>query len=200
MRRKFEDALKAIPPPEKPRSSAQEAIRRIGRLFHLESLWQNLGPEERHKRRLEVSKPLAEAFFGWLECLRILPKMAMGRAISYALDQRRWLMNVYLDGRLEFSNNRIENSVRPFAVGRKNWLFCNTVNGAKASAIVYSIIETAKANGLKPFEYLEFLFEAMPNATTGELDSLLPWGDAVPEHCRMPVKKEGSQHVKKERR
>jgi uncharacterized Fe-S cluster protein YjdI len=148
---------------------------------------------------LEESKHLAEAFFAWLGTLRVLPKSAMGRAVAYALDQRPWLMNVYLDGRCELSNNRIENSVRPFALGRKNWLFCNTVNGAKASAIVYSIIETAKANGLKPFEYLEFLFETIPNVTTGALDSLLPWGDAVPERCRMPVKKEGAQNAESER-
>jgi len=96
-------------------------------------------------------------------------------------------MNVFLDGRAELSNNRIENSVRPFAVGRKNWLFCNTVNGANASSIVYSIIETAKANGLKPFEYLEFLFETMPETTTKSIDPLLPWGDDVPDRCRMPM-------------
>jgi len=199
MRRKFEDALKVIPPAEMPGSSAQEAIQRIGRLFHLEDLWKSLEPEERYKRRLEVSKPLAEAFFAWLETLRVLPKSVMGRASHYALDQRKWLMNVYLDGRLELSNNRIENSVRPFALGRKNWLFCNTVNGAESSAIVYSMIETAKANGLKPFEYLEFLFGAIPNATTGGLDSFLPWGDAVPERCRMPVKKEVAKNAGKKR-
>jgi hypothetical protein len=107
-------------------------------------------------------------------------------------------MNVYLDGRCELSNNRIENSVRPFAVGRKNWLFCNTVKGAKASAVVYSIIETAKANGLKPFEYLEFLFESLPNSTFSAIDSFLPWGDGVPVHCRMP-KKEKKQDAEKKR-
>jgi len=94
---------------------------------------------------------------------------------------------------------RIENSVRPFAIGRKNWLFCNTVQGAHASAVVYSIIETAKENGLKPFEYLEFLFETLPNTTTSGLDSLLPWGEAVPDHCRMS-KKGGLQDAKTEDR
>ena len=96
-------------------------------------------------------------------------------------------MNVFLDGRTDLSNNVIENSVRPFAVSRRNWLFCNTVKGAEASAMVFSIIETAKANGLKPFEYLEFLFEMMPNSTTSAFDSLLPWGDAVPQRCRMRI-------------
>jgi len=187
MRRKFEEALKSLSPSDRPTSLAQEAIQRIGRLFHLEELWKDLEPQERHARRSAESKPLAEAFFTWLETLHILPQMAMGKAIRYALDQRPWLMNVYLDGRSELSNNRAENAVRPFAVGRKNWLFCNTVKGAKASSIVYSIIETAKANALKPFEYLAFLLETVPYTTTGAMDSLLPWSDAVPPHCRMPV-------------
>ena len=191
MRRRFESVVKTAP--TSPDSSAQGALRRIGALFHQESQWEKLRPEERYRKRLEESKPKAEAFFAWLETLRILPKSAMGVAIRYALDQRPWLMNVYLDGRTELSNNRAENAVRPFAVGRKNWLFCNTVKGARASAMVYSVIETAKANGLKPFEYLEFLFKSIPNTTTGELDDLLPWGSSVPERCRMPIKKETVQ-------
>jgi transposase len=187
MRRKFEDALKVIPPEERPTSKAQEAIRRIGMMFHMEDTWENLPPEERYEKRLQESKPLAEVFFTWLNTLGVLPKSAMGKAVHYALEQRPWLMNVYLDGRTELSNNRAENAIRPFALGRKNWLFSNSVNGAKASAVVYSIIETAKANGLKPFEYLEFLFETLPNTTIGKIDELLPWGMLVPERCRMPV-------------
>ena len=184
MRRKFVDALKTVSPAD---SSAGEAVERIATLFHLESLWKDLAAEERHKRRLEESQPLAEALFAWLEALKAktVPKMPLGKAIQYALDQRRWLMHVYLDGRTELSNNRAENSIRPFVIGRKNWLFCNSQKGARASSVIYSIIETAKENGLKPFEYLKFLFEAVPNATTGQLDALLPWGNKVPECCKM---------------
>lgn len=199
LRRKFTDALKSIPDGQKSGSIAQEALRKIGYLFHLEELWQNLEPEERHILRLEKSKPLAEEFYAWLSTLNVLPKSATGKAAHYALEQRPWLMNVYLDGRTDLSNNRIENSVRPFALGRRNWLFCNTVNGAHASAVVYSIIETAKENGLKPFEYLEFLLETMPNTMTGSLDSLLPWGEGVPDRCRMPIKG-GQQYAKTEKR
>lgn len=199
LRRKFSNALKAVPEEQRPNSIAHEALLKIGYLFHLETTWKNLIPEERHRRRLQESKPLAEQFFEWLEKLKILPKSIPGRAIHYALEQRPWLMNVYINGQTELSNNRIENSVRPFAVGRKNWLFCDTVNGANASAVVYSVIETAIANGLKPFEYLEFLFETIPNTTTGALDSLLPWGDALPERCRMPVNGGGNQHAEKKR-
>ena len=199
LRRYFKDALKVIPEAERPNSVAQEALRKIGYLFHLEDLWQNLAPDKRHDLRLKKSKPLAEQLFEWLEKLMVLPKSALGKAVNYALAQRQWLMNVYIDGRTEFSNNRAENSIRPFALGRKNWLFSATVNGAEASAVVFSIIETAMANGLKPFEYLKFLFETMPNTTTGKLEGLLPWGDAVPDYCRMPKIIKGGQHVEKQR-
>jgi len=185
-RRKFIDALKTIPKAERESSVAQEAVQRIGALFHMEDKWAGLAADKRYLLRLEKSKPKAEAFFNWLELQSILPKTATGRAIHYALSQREWLMNVYLDGRTELSNNRIENSVRPYALGRRNWLFCNTVNGANASAIVYTIIETAIANNLKPFEYLEFLLETAPAATPKTIDTLLPWGEAVPVKCRMP--------------
>lgn len=123
MRRKFEEALKAILSAEREASSANDALRRIGMLFHLEEQWENLAPEERQELRLQKSKPQAEAFFEWLQTNRVLPKTAMGKAVNYALEQRKWLMNVYLDGRTELSNNRAENAIRPFALGRKNWLF-----------------------------------------------------------------------------
>jgi transposase len=191
MRRKFEDAVKALKDDDQAKTLAQEAIKRIGALFRLEEIWKELPPDERYVKRLKESKPIAESFFGWLNALKvnILPKSTMGAAISYALNQRLWLMNVYLDGRTEISNNRAENAVRPFTLGRKNWLFCNSVKGAQASSVIYSIIETAKANGLKPFEYLEFLFESMPNATIGMIDEFMPWGASLPERCHIPVVK-----------
>ncbi len=185
MRRKFEEALKAIPSAEREASSANDAMRHIGLLFHLEDQWKNRAPEERQELRIQKSKPQAEAFFEWLQTLCVLPKTAMGKAVNYALEQRKWLMNVYLDGRTEISNNRAENAIRPFALGRKNWLFCNSVKGATSSSVVYSIIETAKENGLLPFEYLKFLLETVPSTSVGELDTLLPWGGAALEKCRM---------------
>lgn len=190
MRRKFEDALKAIPFSERESSTANDAIKQLGLLFHLEKQWKHISPEKRQELRLEQSKPRAEAFFEWLKTLRVLPKSAIGKAVHYALEQRKWLMNVYLDGRTEISNNRAENAIRPFALGRKNWMFCNTVKGAASSSVVYSIIETAKANGLLPFEYLKFLLEAVPSASVRELDALLPWGEAIPEKCRILMKEE----------
>jgi len=117
--------------------------------------------------------------------LNALPKSLLGKAVQYACGQQKYLMNVYLDGRLELSNNRAERSIKPFVMGRKNWLFCNTPKGARASSVIYSVIETAKENGLKPFEYLKFLFETMPNSTTGKIDSILPWGNAIPQECKI---------------
>jgi len=97
-----------------------------------------------------------------------------------------------LDGRLEISNNRAEREIKPFVLGRKNWLFSNTAKGATASAIAYSIIETAKANSLNPFYYLTFLFERLPNIDTNnieQLDALLPWSTSLPNECKCPQKK-----------
>ncbi|WP_340672936.1 transposase domain-containing protein, partial [Brevibacillus agri] len=93
------------------------------------------------------------------------------------------------DGRLEIDNNRSERSIKPFVIGRKNWLFANTPRGAKASAIIYSVIETAKENGLNPFKYLMFLFEQLPQLPDPKnpeaLDSLLPWSPSLPLTCRV---------------
>ena len=93
-----------------------------------------------------------------------------------------------LDGRLEIDNNRSERSIKPFVIGRKNWLFSNTPKGAIASATIYSIVETAKENRLKPFEYLKYLFEQLPNLEIKDqnaVDTLLPWSALLPDYCRM---------------
>lgn len=187
LRRKFDEALTVITPNERFGSSAQKGLDYCNRLFALEHEFEKLMPEERYKKRIEESLPVAEAFFAWIKTLNAAPKFAIGKAARYAAEQQKWLMNVYLDGRLELSNNRAERSIKPFVMGRKNWLFSNTPNGAKASSIVYSIIETAKENGLKPFEYLRYLFETMPNITAltaDTIDGLLPWSDALPRECK----------------
>jgi len=99
------------------------------------------------------------------------------------------LLNFLLDGRLEVSNNRAERSIRPFTVGRKNWLFSYSAKGAKASAAAYSIVETAQANGLVPFMYLQYLFETLPNIPRDQLHGCLPWKPIVQEICRIPKMK-----------
>ena len=182
VRRKFNDAFKITNAPDSP---AKIGLDYCGRLFELERKFADMTPKERLEARKKQSKPIAEAFFAWAETVNVPPKLTISRAITYLLNQRQWLMNVFLDGRLELSNNRAERSIKPFVMGRKNWLFCNSVSGANASAVAFSIIETAKENNLKPFEYLNFLLETLPNATTSALDNLLPWIKDLPSEIRM---------------
>ena len=145
-----------------------------------------------------------DPFRVWLEAmaLEVLPKSKLGEAISYCLHQwpklvgfllHQWpkLVGFLLDGRLELDNNRSERAIKPFVIGRKNWLFANTPRGATSSAIIYSLIETAKENGLNPTAYLTYLFEQLPNINRKDpkaVDELLPWSEAVPSICRVPSK------------
>ncbi|MEA4883291.1 MAG: transposase, partial [Clostridia bacterium] len=107
--------------------------------------------------------------------------------VAYCLNQWDRLEAFLQDGRLELSNNRAERSIRPVVIGRRNWLFANTPRGAKASAVIYSIIETAKENGLNPFAYLRHLFEQMPSidlVDPAAIEKLLPYSNSLPEACR----------------
>ena len=110
-----------------------------------------------------MEKPILEAFWCWLESLNVLKGSALAKAVTYANNQKQYMENYLLDGRCSISNNAAENAIRPFTVGRKNWLFADTPKGATASAAVYSIIETAKANGLNVYTYLEYLLLYMPD-------------------------------------
>jgi len=184
MRRKFTDTLKSIPQQARSRSPAQIGLDYCNRLFALEEGYsaQELSAGQRYLARNEQSVPVAKEFFTWAKedaAKNPVPKSMFGAALGYAVKQERWLMNVFLDGRLELSNNRAERSVRPFAVGRKNWLFSNTPKGADASTAIYSIVETAKANGMNPFAYLKFLLERLPNGCSAE--ECLPWAAEVQE-------------------
>lgn len=116
----------------------------------------------------------------------MLPKSGLGKAITYCLNQREKLVAFLADGRLEIDNNRSERSIKPVVIGRKNWIFSNTPRGARASAIIYSIVETAKANGLNPYYYLRYLFEQLPNIDLTDeraLNQLLLWSTTLPVTC-----------------
>lgn len=127
--------------------------------------------EERYEQRLVKVKPLLDAFFSWLEEQNVSGKGKLAKAVRYALNEKKYLYTLLEDGNIPIDNNRAENAIRPFAVGRKNWLFNNTERGAKCSAILYSIISTAQANGLDAEKYLTKLFSQLPGTI------LLPWKD-----------------------
>ena len=190
-RRKFDEALKSIKPLEQIGSAALAGKNYCDKLFAVESKLEAYSNEERYEKRQELSKPILEDFLVWLKKSNALPKSALGKAVQYTLNQWKYLVNYLLDGRCELSNNRAERSIKPFVIGRKNFLFSDTVHGAKASAMVYSIVETAKENGLNPLAYLTYLFEKMPNIDFKNdpkvFEDLFPWGK-LPAECYLKKK------------
>ncbi len=184
VRRRFDEALKVVMPASAQEGSPpMEAIRRIAELYKLEEEFRALPQEDNFQARFDArqtrSRPLVDTFFDWCGKQKYRPKSHFGQAIYYALNQRQYLEKFLLDGRLEIDNNRAERSIKPFVIGRKNWLFCNTPNGAKASAVLYSIVETCKENGINPFEYLAFVFRTAPNLDLANnpvaVEHLMPW-------------------------
>ena len=178
-RRKFDEALKSLSEEDREGSNALRGKRYCDKLFELERGFGGLDPDERFKKRQEFSKPLLESFFAWLHSQRAVPKVPIGVAVQYALNQREYLERYLQDGRLEISNNRAERSIKPFVIDRKNFLFANTPRGARASAVMFSLIETAKENGLNPFSYLTHIFQNAPNwdirNNINRLGDLIPW-------------------------
>lgn len=146
--------------------------------------------DEIKKARLEKEKPVLEAFLAWLDIQTPTRGTRMDRAVTYIKNRSSYLMNYLEDGRCSFSNNLSENSIRPFTVGRKNWLFADTPAGAEASAIAYTIVEMAKANDLNVYHYLTYLFEKLPYITISEksLEELAPWNELVKEEIEFRSK------------
>lgn len=162
-RRKFDEALKAVPEKGRESSGAQRAKRYCDKLFDIERQLAECTAAERVEKRQELAKPVLDEFLSYLQSAKAAPKSGFGRAVHYTVEQWKYLERYLLDGRLEISNNRAERSIKPFVIGRKNFLFANTPRGAKASAIIYSIVETAKENGLNPYSYLTYIFKNAPN-------------------------------------
>ena len=190
-RRKFDEALQTLPKEKQKGSPAAIGECYCSRLFKLEETLAELTPEERYEKRLEQEKPVLDALLSWANEMqaKTAPKSAMGRAIHYLLEQWPYLVRYLEDGRLELSNNRAERSIKPFVMGRKNWLFANTPAGAQASAVIFSLIETAKENGLDPYQYLLWVLQnapALSQANAAWAEQLVP-ANAPPE-CRIPLK------------
>jgi len=184
-RRKFDEAVNALPKPDQANSAALEGQRYCTKLFAIEKELAGLTPEERYTKRLEREKPVLDALLAWSDMKKALPKSALGKSIYYLHEQWPYLMRYLEDGRLELSNNRAERSIKPFVMGRKNFLFSNTPDGAQGSATIFSLIETAKENDLDPFRYLVWVLSTAPTVANSDGD----WAERftpshAPESCR----------------
>ena len=193
-RRRFDEALtplkKGFTKEQLKETTAYQAMARIGMLYKIEELIRNQSPEERYAERQKQSKPLLEAFFGWLYTLEgsVNRSSKIGEAVLYALNQEKYLKAYLEDGHLSIDNSAAERAIKNFAIGRRNWLFSKSIKGAEASATVYSITETALLNGLKPYDYVAYILERMkdlgPFPSKEDLQQLLPWSESIPESCR----------------
>lgn len=178
-RRMFVDAAKAVPKKQGVISHADEAVKIFGRLYQVEKKMREdeMTVEAKTAYREEHARPILDEFKSWLDenSLITTPQSALGKAISYTLGQWPRLIRYMDQGFITPDNNRAENAIRPFVVGRKNWLFSDTPKGAHASATLYSLIETAKANSIEPYQYLKYVFGKLPYASTDDdYKALLP--------------------------
>jgi transposase len=173
---------------------AYEALSRIAILYKMEETLAGKSPEERHLERQRQVAPVLDALFEWLHTMKtpdLDHKSLLGDAILYTLGQEKYLRRYIEDGHLAIDNNACERSLKTFACGRRAWLFAKSIYGAEASAVIYSITETAKLNGLRPYSYLTYLLETMKNhqADTNYdfIDTLLPWSKELPEECKTSI-------------
>ena len=193
-RRKFAEALEVIPKELRKQSVLDLLMSQIRAIYREEGKLSALSADERGEKRQLVVKPLVDAFFAYVkQNSGRVPKSGKAReAFTYALNQEPYLRVFLKNGNVPMDNNACERAIRGFCIGKKNWEMIDTVHGASASAIIYSISETAKANGLKPYEYFEYLLTEIPKhqdeSSTDFLADLLPWSEKLPEYIRKPKK------------
>lgn len=193
-RRKFEEALEVIPKELRKQSVLDLLMNQIRAIYREEGKLSGFSADERVEKRQLVVKPLVDAFFAYVkQNSGRVPKSGKAReAFTYALNQEPYLRVFLENGNVPMDNNASERAIRGFCIGKKNWEMIDTMHGASASAIIYSISETAKANGLKPYEYFEYLLTEIPKhqdeSSTDFLADLLPWSEKLPEYIRKPKK------------
>lgn len=193
-RRKYSEALDSAPTGTDLKGSASyRLLHKINKLFTLEKKLAGKSYEEIRETKQKETKPVIDDFFNDVrECAKAaVGQTKLSKALTYSINQEKSLRLYLEDGRIEISNNRAENSIRPFCVGRRNWLFSNTVRGAEASAAIYSLLETAKANHLKPYDYFEYLLSALTeieNNDDKELEKIMPWSKTLPDNVYLTKK------------
>ena len=187
-RRRFDEALKLIPKSYQKESNAFLLMKQIQAIYREEGKLNDLSSDERFKQRQAVIKPLVDAFFAYLKTINVSKKDKFGDAVGYARNQEKYLRVFLTDGDVPIDNNASERAIRGFCIGKKNWQMIDTIHGAKSSAIIYSIVETAKANNLKPFDYVQHLLEEIPKHMNDKdcsfQEDLLPCSEKLPAGIR----------------
>ena len=196
-RRDYSDAIKALGkknPELVKRSLAYQALQRIAAIYKIENGLRELSPEERLKERQKTIKPLVEEYFTWikeqLNDTSCIPKGKTAEGMHYSINQEKYLKVFLEDGEVPIDDSASERALRSFTIGRKNWVTINTIRGAKASATIYSITETARRNNLNVFWYMNYLLEELPkridkdgNINQTSLEEIMPWSKKLPENC-----------------
>lgn len=195
-RRDYADALKALKADAKElahETIAHIALVQIAQIYKAEEALRNLSAEERQTRRHKEVLPLVEAYFAWVHAqdpATILSEKTRD-GLKYSLNQEKYLKVFLENGEVPIDNSATERAIRPFTIGRANWHIIDTIHGAQASAVIYSLVETAKANKLKIYEYLKHLLTEIPkhmdNTSLDFLEDLLPWSENLPEECRKKI-------------
>ena len=199
-RRDFADAVKAADKKESSsvrQSVAYQALQKIAEFYNADIELKGLSSKERLQKRQELIKPMVEEFFAWVkqqasDCT-VPPKSKTGHGLNFVINQEKYLRVFLEDGDVPIDNSASERAIRTFCLGKKNWMFHNTVKGASASAMVYSISETAKLNNLRPYYYFKYILTELPklcdergNIDPTKWDYLMPWSDSLPDECRKP--------------
>ena len=189
-RRRFDEAVKALPKDKQKSSLAYLALKQIQAIYREENKLASMTTEERLKHRQLTVKPLVDAYFAWAKqkLFSVTPKSKTANVLTYSLNQEKYLRTFLEDGEVPMDNNSADQANRPCCVGKKRWVMIDTIAGAEASAIIYSIAETAKANNLKPYNYFEYLLTEIPKHMDDHdvsfCEDLLPWSDKLPAECR----------------
>lgn len=198
----FADAVKAMDkkdPNMVKQSVAYQALQKIAEFYNADTEPKELPSEQRLQKRQKKILPLVEEFFAWVkeqvaQCA-VPPKTKTGQGLNYLINQEPYLKVFLTDGDIPINNSTSERSIRTFCIGKKNWMFHNTANGASASAMVYSISKTAKLNNMRPYYYFKYILTELPklcdehgniNINSADLDYLMPWAEKLPDECRKP--------------
>lgn len=196
-RRHFANAIKAMGKGNGEAvkaSAAYKALVRIGAIYDLEGALKNLSPEARLRERQSSIRPLVEEYFAWIKDIfrqgLVLPKSETAKGLAYSINQEEYLKVFLTDGEVPIDDSASERALRNFTIGRKNWVTINTVRGAQASAVIYSITETARANDLNVYYYIRHLLTELPQLIDGDgniersmLEPFMPWSKTLPDDC-----------------